>query len=357
MRVEEFLLRGAGSGTAGGTLRATGEGFWAAQGPELQATAELDHLRASIRADRDVTASGRLEARMTPAGATVRGRLVADQARIQVPEESAPGLGEDVVVRNAPGAIATAEQRKKREPEGSTPGRRTVDVAVNLDLGRDFRVTGRGIDTRLRGTLSVAAESFAQPRLTGTIRTVGGEFRAYNQQLDIERGVLRFTGPLDDPALDILAVRPRLEQKVGVLVSGRAQAPFIRLYSEPEMPDAEKLALLVTGRPAPATGAETALVQQAALALLSARQGGGGSGGIAGRFGLDALSVRRDSTEGAIVSLGKRFSRDFYAAYERSLSGALGTLSIFYDVSRRVTVRAQAGERTALDLILTFRYD
>ena len=55
--------------------------------------------------------------------------------------------------------------------------------------------------------------------------------------------------------------------------------------------------------------------------------------------------------------LGKRLSRDFYVAYERSLSGILGTLYIFYDLSRRVTVRAQTGEQSAIDLIFTIRYD
>jgi translocation and assembly module TamB len=35
----------------------------------------------------------------------------------------------------------------------------------------------------------------------------------------------------------------------------------------------------------------------------------------------------------------------------------MGTLFVFYDVSRRVTVRAEAGERTGLDLIFTFAFD
>lgn len=34
-----------------------------------------------------------------------------------------------------------------------------------------------------------------------------------------------------------------------------------------------------------------------------------------------------------------------------------GTLSIFYDLSRRFTLRAQTGEKSAVDLIFTIRYD
>ena len=79
--------------------------------------------------------------------------------------------------------------------------------------------------------------------------------------------------------------------------------------------------------------------------------------GIAGTLGLDDITVRSDGTAGAVVRVGKRFAENFYAAYERSLSGAMGTLFIFYDVSQRVTVRAEAGERTGLDLIFTFAFD
>ena len=57
------------------------------------------------------------------------------------------------------------------------------------------------------------------------------------------------------------------------------------------------------------------------------------------------------------MTLGKRLSKDFYLVYETSLSGAFGSLYIFYDLSRRLTLRAQAGEQSALDLIFTVRRD
>jgi translocation and assembly module TamB len=355
LRVDEFVLHGAGEGIAEGTVSARGEGAWTATGLRLQAEAKLTKLRASIRTDRDITVSGDLSARLDAQGVDVKGQLNVDRARIELPEELPPRLGDDVVVRQAGSRMATPEERKQREPDKPPPAR-PFNVAVNVDLGPDFQLRGRGLDTRLRGELAVTGQSLAQPRLTGVVQASGGEYRAYGQRLRIERGVLRFTGPLDNPSLDILALRPNLTQRVGVMITGTVQAPFIRLHSEPEMADAEKLNWLVLGRAAPAGGAESALVQQAALTLLTHRRGGA-SGGLASRVGLDELGVRRDSTEGAVVTLGKRFASNFYASYERSLSGALGTLYIFYDISRRVTLRAEAGERTAVDLIFTFSFD
>ncbi len=92
------------------------------------------------------------------------------------------------------------------------------------------------------------------------------------------------------------------------------------------------------------------------MALLAGRNVQGKRGVVAS-LGLDELSFRRDGPEGPAVTLGKRLGRNLYASYERSLSGALGTLYVFYDLSRRVTVRAEAGSRAAVDLIFTFTFN
>ncbi len=353
--IDEFVLRGAGPAESGGALVATGEGSWTDSGPQVRMSAQVTRLRASIRSDRQLTVSGTIAARHDATGTHVNGNLKVDRALIILPEEATPKLGDDVVVRGAAGPVTQVEARAS-EQAARTPAQR-VTLAVDLDLGNDFRVQGVGIDTRLRGTLAVSGQSIAAPRLVGTIQATGGEYRAYGQRLDIERGVVRFTGPLDNPALDIRAIRPNLVQRVGVQITGRALSPFVRLYSEPDMADVEKLSWLVTGRASASGGAEAALVQQAALALLASRSGAAGKRGLAASLGLDELSFKREGPEGPSVTLGKRFGRNFYAAYERSLSGALGTLYVFYDLTQRVTVRAQTGERTAVDLIYTFTFD
>jgi translocation and assembly module TamB len=80
-------------------------------------------------------------------------------------------------------------------------------------------------------------------------------------------------------------------------------------------------------------------------------------------IGLDELSYRGSATNAdgttsaAAVTLGKRISRNIYVAYEHSVAGTLGTVYIFYDLSKRFTLRAQTGEQSAVDLIFTIPYD
>ena len=166
-------------------------------------------------------------------------------------------------------------------------------------MGKDTRVRGMGLDTRLGGVLTIQAVSeqttsggqiALRPEIVGTLRTIGGEYRAYGQWLDIEEGLMRFTGPYNNPQLDILAIRPRTEERVGVRITGPASNPRVALYAENAMPDSEKLAWLILGREGSNGGAEAAMLQQAAVALLGSGSSGGGStdsngfGGGGGKF-------------------------------------------------------------------------
>jgi len=365
MRISEFTLQGAGDKGTGGLLRAQGEAGWVDGKPQVRLDAKLERLRASLRTDRQLTVSGDIQASLLGKAASFTGRLLIDQAHILLPDESTPQLGSDVIVRSSSGAASgkkgPAEANAPTAAQAEKDGR-ALELAVQIDLGKDFRIQGKGLDTRVQGTLALSGESFSSARLNGTVRTVGGQYRAYGQRLDVEQGQLRFIGPIDNPTLDILAIRPNLTQRVGVQITGTALLPRVRLYAQPELSDAEKLSWLVVGRASASGGAEAALLQQAAIALLGSKAGGT-SGGLAASLGLDELSFRgaASNTDGSAaegaVTLGKRFSRNFYAAYERSLSGALGTLFVFYDLSQRFTVRAQTGQQSAVDLIFTLPFD
>ena len=60
---------------------------------------------------------------------------------------------------------------------------------------------------------------------------------------------------------------------------------------------------------------------------------------------------------GAAITLGKRLSSQLYVTYEQSLSGAIGAIYIFYDLSKRLTLRGQTGTQSAVDIIYTVDKD
>ena len=362
IRLDSLQLRGAG-GDKGGLLLGSGTLSWpraesqadqaaAPLLPRLALELEARQLRLLARADRRLSLSGQLSARTDGRLLDVGGRLRVDQALFLLPDEDRPVLGDDVIVRG---------QGQPARPAGMTalPLRLQLDLA----LGDDFALRGQGLDTRLAGELRLSASpERATPQLFGQVRTVRGRFRAWGQALEIEEGLLNFSGPYDNPGLDIMALRPLADQRVGVKVGGTALAPRVQLYSDPELPESEKLAWLVLGRPATGAGAEAALLQQAALALLSGR-GKASDGGLQRGLGLDEISFRGEtqkadgSSSAAALTLGKRISRQLYLSYSRSVVGTSGTIAVLYDLTRQFTLRAKAGDDNALELVFTRQYD
>ena len=362
IQVDRFSLQGPGGANQGGTLEATGQAEWrtvpggTARQPHIQLQATAKKLRVSNRVDRRLTLSGDVSAQLVGPQLQLRGDLKTDAATFILPDELAPSLGKDVIVRSTRTLPTEAENGERVQP----------DVSVSLDLGSAFEVRGQGIQTRLEGKVTVrATPAVPTPRAFGEVRTASGTYKAYGQQLNIETGVLRFTGPYDDPALDILAVRKMPEntdQRVGVQITGNAQAPRVGLYAEPDLPDGDKLAWLVLGKPASASGAQAFVLQQAARKLLS-RGGEPVDGELAKTLGLDEIGFAGPSTGAdgttteAALTVGKRLSTDLYLSYEQSLAGAVSTVSILYDLSKSLTLRARAGTENAVDVIFTHRYE
>ena len=238
----------------------------------------------------------------------------------------------------------------------ATPSR-AIALDLRVGMGEKLRVRGRGLDAGLRGELRLTSPG-GRLAVNGTLRTEGGTYQAYGQKLGIDRGVLTFTGPVENPRLDIEATRPDVDVRVGVTVSGTALYPRVRLFSEPDLSDLDKLSWLVLGRASETTGgADTALLQQAALALLSG-EGPGVTDRLIKSIGLDAVSVRQSqgAVKDTIVSLGKQISKRWYVGYERGLNTTTGTWQLIYRVAQRVTVRAEAGSDNAIDVNWTLRW-
>jgi translocation and assembly module TamB len=126
------------------------------------------------------------------------------------------------------------------------------------------------------------------------------------------------------------------------------------------MADTDKLSWLVLGRAPDSLGRnEAALLQQAALALLSG-EGEGPTGNFLQAIGLDELSLRQQeegNVRETVVSLGKQISQRWYVGYERSLSATTGNWQLIYRAAQRFTVRAQSGAETSIDAIWTWRWN
>jgi translocation and assembly module TamB len=342
------------SASAGeGTVRLSGKAELGAA-PRAELALVADRFQLLGRIDRRIITSGQGQVLFDKDKLRVDGQLKIDEGLFDFTQSSAPTLGDDVVVTNQTRAEASTP-----EPGAAPSPTRNRNTHINLqfDLGDKLKLRGKGIDTGLQGQVNVTTPG-GLPVWKGSIRAVNGTYAAYGQKLVIERGVITFTGPVADPRLDIHAARPNLDVEVGVAISGTAQNPRVRIYSEPEMSDVNKLSWLMLGRASEGLGtADAALLQRAALGLLA-----GDSPGITDRVlqsvGIDELSVRQSEGEAreTLVSLGKQLSRRLYVGYERGLNTTTGTWQLIYRIAQRFTLRGQQGRDNSLDVIWTWRW-
>ena len=369
VRLERLAFQGA---RGGGRIAATGSAaFGATPRADLHVTAEKFVILG--RVDRRIVMSGASDVSLQGQQIAVNGRFVVDEGLIDISQADAPHLDDDVVVVNRPvdarpapreAGMTRVADRAAAERDGATerppasPFRNT-DVALVIDLGDDLRLRGRGLDTLLKGQLRITTPG-GQLAVNGTVRLASGTYKAYGQNLTIERGVIVFSGDVSTPRLDILATRPDIDRRVGVTVQGSAVNPRVRLYSEPEMSEMDKLSWLVLGRAPSGLGSDdTALLQRAAMSLLAGENSGEGEG-VLKKLGLDELSVSGVGTgdlSGAVVTVGKQISNRIFVGYERGLNSTEGSWSMIYRIARQFTLRVRSGSESAIDAIWTWRWD
>ncbi|MGB9093183.1 MAG: translocation/assembly module TamB domain-containing protein [Gallionella sp.] len=300
-----------------------------------------DHLPLAQRADRWILASGSGHARYASKTLLLDGNIRADAGLIDQPVSDRPVLPDDVQIIG-----------KEAAGRSGPPTR----VNATLDLGDHFYIRASGFEGRLAGRLIMHGEPGELMHVNGSIAAQDSVFDAYGQRLQVERGIINFQGPLDDPGLNILALRKGLEVEAGVEVTGTVRHPLVRLVSTPDVPDAEKLSWIVLGRVPDTSGVDSSLLIAAAGSIL-----GGQSGGQLGKtLGIDQLSLSQQTGADAQlvqkVTVGKQLSSRARISYEQSLNEP-GSVTIFsYTLTPRITIVTRTGTEDAFDLLYTFRF-
>ncbi|TCP13652.1 autotransporter secretion inner membrane protein TamB [Crenobacter luteus] len=344
IRLEQLRFAGGrGEVVAAGRFRAGDAGA------EANAKIEFRQFALLSSRERRLVVSGVSEIALTPQGVLVSGRLRADRGRIDLPKEGAPTLSDDVVVKG-----------RDKAPADGAPSL-PITLALDLDLGDRFRLSGQGLNVSLTGTVRLAAKPGEAPTALGQVRVVEGRYKAYGQDLDIERGVITFAGPLDNPSLSVRAKRRLSPVGAGVEVTGTVSAPNVRLIADEAMSDKDKLAWLVLGRAASTGGGDDVALAASAGAFLA--------GNINDRVGLFddlGLSSRGEKTYAdgrvspaeQILVVGKQLTRELFVGYEYGIRSAKQAFKFSYQFSKSWSVVLRAGNvDSSVETRFTRRFD
>jgi len=344
---DSVQIRELSFNSGAGRLTASGEASLQKGVPYVTLALVADKAELISRPDRILTVSGTTSVSVEASQLRIKGKLLAERGMIELPKADLPTLSDDVVV------VGMEEDAKQKT------ARIRPDVDMEFDLGQRFFLKGKGLDVQLAGVIRLRSNDTGLPLANGSIHVEKGNYFAYGQRLVIERGVLNFSGPMDNPGLNIVAMRKNQEVEAGVSITGTALAPQVKLVSNPPVSDSEKISWLALGHGLEGSSrGELGLMGAAASALLATGESVTLQSQIAHTAGLDEFGLSGTGTlASTAVTMGKRLSSRAYLSYEQSVMGASNLVKINYMLSKHWSVRTQSGTDNAVDLFYTLSFD
>lgn len=321
---------GAGTTTAGGQLE------WHDSLPHGRFTLKGNNLRVVDVPEAQIEASPDLEFRVDGRKIDVTGSVNVPFAKIEPKDlNGAVRASSDEVILGTP----TEDPAKRFE----------VVTSITMTLGDRVSIQTSGLTGRLTGSITVRSGNDAVTRATGELSVEEGKYVAYAHNLDIQRGRLIFTGgPVDDPGIDIRAIRKFPDVTAGVNVRGTLLQPRLSFFSEPSLAQAEIVSLLLSGSLSATTTRPNGAASNAALV-----QGGAMLAQELGQHvGIQEVGVESDLlTNDTSLVLGRYLSPRLYVSYGISLTEQLNTLKLRYSLGDHWVIRTEVGQARGADLV------
>lgn len=223
-----------------GTLNLTGEVLLdARRGWPARLAIKGDRFQLANLPEAEVIITPDINVESTRDLVRIRGTLDVPVAKIEL--DDLPAGSRDV----SSDVVVVSEDGKVEETVNSK-----IDAEVTVTLGDDIHFKGFGLDADLAGKLSVDQNPGKHPTASGELKIEGGSFRAYGQNLTIEKGRISYAGGrVDNPGLRLRASRKIDDTTVGVELTGTAKKPqFSTFSSDPDLLEKDVVSMLLTGQ-------------------------------------------------------------------------------------------------------------
>jgi len=342
---DDGLMFDAAAQAGKGTVHINGQLHWRDSLPYGQLHLDGANLRVVDIPEAQIDASPSLDFKVAAREIDVTGTVTVPYANI--------------VPTNLAGAVASSSDEVIVGQESQNPADRfKVKTQVTMTLGHNVNIDMMGLTGQLTGSITVRSGYDAITRATGELSVQKGEYSAYARKLDIQSGRLIFTGgPIDDPGIEIRAVKSYPDVTAGINVRGTLQQPRISFFSDPSLPQSQIVSLILSGGGGSGTLQmlqATSQNQQATAANELLTQGGAIlAQQLGSRIGLPDISVETDLNNESSLVLGKYLSPRLYVSYGVGLTEELNAVRLRYSLGDHWTIRTTAGQIKGADLVFS----
>ncbi|KAA8554789.1 translocation/assembly module TamB domain-containing protein [Pseudomonas marginalis] len=255
----------------------------------------------------------------------------------------------DITVRELPPSTVKVSDDTVIVGSQTEEGKPPMAMAMDIDVavGEDqLNFSGFGLTAKVQGHVHIGDNMDTR----GELWLNDGRYRAYGQRLDVRRARLLFAGPLDQPYLDIEAIRKTDDVVAGIRLSGSAEQPTTQIFSEPAMSQEQALSYLVLGRPLSSTGEDNNMLAQAALGL-GLMGSAGVTSDLANKLGIRDfdLDTQGSGNNTAVVASGK-ITEKLSLRYGVGVFEPASTIALRYLLSKKVYLEVASGVASSLDI-------
>ncbi|WP_201579420.1 translocation/assembly module TamB domain-containing protein [Psychrobacter sp. Pi2-52] len=292
----------------------------------------------------------------------IKGAISVPSATIRPPEAS-----EDIITQTEDAVVLDRRLIGNIDEVLAISKPWSINADIGVDLGDDINFRGFGAVIPLAGAISVTQNGTGIMRARGVVQVSRRtNINAFGQSLELNYGQVRFNGDVMKPSLSIEAAKTINGKTVGLRVQGTTESPNIIVFNNAGLTQQQAMNALVTGRidnksatQISEQGFKSQVTNNLAAAGLSFGLSGTRSltNQIGQAFGLQSLTVDASgSSEDTNVNVTGYVTPDLYIRYGVGVFNAQNSLSVRYQLTRRIYVEASSAAENAVDVVYSWQF-
>jgi len=292
----------------------------------------------------------------------IKGAISVPSATIRPPEAS-----EDIITQTEDAVVLDRRLIGNIDEVLAISKPWSINADIGIDLGDDINFRGFGAVIPLAGAINVTQNGTGIMRARGVVQVSRRtNINAFGQSLELNYGQVRFNGDVMKPSLSIEAAKTINGKTVGLRVKGTTESPNIIVFNNAGLTQQQAMNALVTGRidnksatQISEQGFKSQVTNNLAAAGLSFGLSGTRSltNQIGQAFGLQSLTVDASgSSEDTNVNVTGYVTPDLYIRYGVGVFNAQNSLSVRYQLTRRIYVEASSAAENAVDVVYSWQF-
>ncbi|MGJ8692485.1 MAG: translocation/assembly module TamB domain-containing protein [Thalassotalea sp.] len=256
--------------------------------------------------------------------------------------EGSVSLSDDIIIVNDSGE------------EVSPTTRFALETDIKLNIADTIKISGYDFNGLLGGKLLVKQQAHQALQLFGNLTIVDGLYRAYGQRLAVNNGRISFNGPVDNPSIDLKAVRYISKENItaGIEIYGPANSLSVNLFSKPTKSKAEILSYILRGR-----GIDTKTTNNNGLGVTLGATLASASGVVEQLEKLPLINNIEIDGDEKFASIAGYVDDNIYLKYGVGVTEPVNELTVRFYLLNRLWLETVSGIERSADLYFSFDVD